>query len=568
MGRHRDEAGRRGISKGPVIAVGCVIVLVLAVLGWFQLRDRISDQGVAAAQTCVEGDAVLDVAADPDIATAVRTIADHYNETAPVIRDHCVRVSVTDASSESVGAALAGADGGQWAGPGPAPALWIPQSSVSLARLADTPGVVSGVPRSVAWSPVVLAVPDALRDGLTRAGIGWQDLARLQTDPESLPALGLPGWRTLGLALPPASDTTGLAGQAVTAAVTGAGTGPVTVAQAESQAATRQLTALGLGSRALGDVPPTAAEALTALAAQDNPSSGAFHAVAVTDAALTALGADNLSGYAPGGAGPVADHPAVVLGAGWVDETRSRAAAQFAEFLRAPEQSEVLTAAGFTTGAPDGSLAGADPAAANAVLTPLTAPATPRAATVLLDVSASMTQSDGSGTRLGNVSTALTEQLATAPDDSEVGLWLYSRGLDGVRPYRIAVPTGPLSQTRDRIDSALDSVRAGTATSTYPSVITAYDAAVSDYVAGRTNTILLVTDGPNDDYSLTSSQFLRAIAAASDPARPVRVDVIAIGENSDAATLQQLVDRTGGTMTTVPNAAGPELQQALATTLG
>lgn len=551
-----------------MIAAAVVIVLVLAVVGWFQLRDRISDQGVAAARTCVEGEAVLDVAADPDIAAPVRSIAERYNATAPVVRDHCVRVAVTDATSEVVGAALTGSGAGQWTGPGPAPALWIPQSSVSVARLADTPGMVSGAPKSVAYSPVVLAVPDALRDGLTRAGIGWQDLARLQADPESLPALGLPGWRSLGLALPPASDTTALAGEAVTAAVTEAGTGPVTEEQARSEPATTALTTLALGSRALGEIPSTAGDALTALDAQTNQAAGAFHAVPVTEVQLAALGADKLSAYAPGGAAPVADHPAVVVGAGWVDETHSRAAAEFAEFVRAPDQADLLTGAGFTTEAAAGSLAAADTAATNAVLAPLTAPATPRAATVLLDVSASMTQTDGDGTRLSNVTDALSEQLATSPDDSEVGLWLYSRGLDGSRPYRVAVATGPLSQTRDRIDSALDAIRAGTATSTYPSVITAYDTAVSEYVPGRTNSILLVTDGPNDDYSLTSAEFLRAIAAASDSARPVRVDVIAVGENSDAATLRRLADQTGGTMITVPDSSGPELQQSLTTVLG
>ena len=567
MGQHRDEERLRGVSRGPVIAAVSVLVVILAIVGWFQLRDRISDQGVAAAQTCVEGEVVLDIAADPDVAATVRAVADRYNATAPVVRDHCVQVSVADAPSDAVVTGLSQPDLSEWTGPVSAPALWVPQSSMAITRLTH-PEVVSGVSKSVAYSPVVLAVPDALRDGLTRARIGWQDLPRLQGDPKSLPELGLPGWGGLKLALAPAWESSALTGDSVAAAVAGAGTGPVTAEQAQSPSVTSALTTLARGSRVLGDLPPTAADGLTALAAQTDLAGGQFHAVPVTQQQLDALDATDVSGYAPAGAAPVADHPAVVVAAPWVDETRSRAAAQFAEYLRAPEQYDIVTGAGFTTTAPGGTLVPSDPATVAAMLAPITATASTRSTTVLLDVSASMTQTDGGATKLANVTGALAEQIDAAPDDSEVGLWLYSRGLDGNRPYRVAVATGPLSENRDDLESALGSVRAGTATSTYTSVITAYDTAVSEYSDGRTNSVLLVTDGPNDDTSITSAQFLRAVSEASDPGRPVQIDVIAVGENSDAATLQKLADQTGGTMRTVPDSSGPDFAQALQSTLG
>ncbi|MFD1813585.1 substrate-binding domain-containing protein [Rhodococcus gannanensis] len=565
MGFHRGDGERRGISRGPVIALASVIVLVLAVVGWIQLRDRVFDQGVAAAQTCVEGEAQLDVAVDPEFADLVGTVAEKYNESGPVVRDHCILVSVNPAPSDGVSAALATPGEAEWTGPGNPPALWIPQSAMSTGPLAANPGVVDGAPKPIAYSPVLLAVPDALRDGMKRAGIGWQDLPRLQSDPESLPELGLPGWGSLKLLVPPFWDSATLTGQAVAAAVTG--TAPLTAEAAASADARSALATLAAGSR-IGELSGTPGESVRDLAMQSDHAAAPFHAVPVTATQLADYDSSSVSGYSPAGATPVADHPAVILAAPWVDETRSRAAAQFSEYLRAPEQADIFTAAGLTTTPPEGSLAPADATTAAAVLAPLTESFTPRSATVLLDVSASMSRSDGSGTLLSNVSDTMTTVLDTLPDDTEVGLWLYSNGLDGSRPYRVAVATAPLGQTRDGIGNTLESTTPATATSTYRSVLAAYESAKSGHSNGSTNSVLLITDGPNDDTSMSSAQFLAAVTSATDPDHHVQVDVIMIGENSDRATLHQLSAITGGTLIAVPNASGPEFDSAVTRMLG
>ncbi|WFR71179.1 hypothetical protein P9209_18145 [Prescottella defluvii] len=109
MGQHRSDRRTRGVSKGPIIALVSVIVLVLGVVGWFQLRDHASSEGTAAAGACVEGDAVLHVTADPDIAPQIREFAARFSETRPVVRDHCVTVAVTDGASGTIAEALAAA---------------------------------------------------------------------------------------------------------------------------------------------------------------------------------------------------------------------------------------------------------------------------------------------------------------------------------------------------------------------------------------------------------------------------------------------------------------------------
>ncbi|MGW5151478.1 substrate-binding domain-containing protein [Rhodococcus koreensis] len=590
MGQHRGESRARGISKGPLIVLGLVVVLVLGVLGWFQLRDRINDQGAAAAGACVEGESVLAVAADPDIAPQLQTLADRYTETAPVIRDQCVSVTVTAVASDTVRDALSAGPDGPWdaATFGPRPALWIPSSSHSVKQVSAT-GVISGEARPLATSPVVLAVRTAFANAPGTAALDWKDLPSLQTGRDSLATLGLPGWGSLGLALPvgPGAESTEMAVEAVAAAVTGSSTGPVTEEQARSVPVTSALTDLALGYEAsTGTKPATTREALTALAAQGDPATSAIHAVATTEqqvyqALRDAPGAD-ITATMPKGPTPVADHPAAVLAGPSVDETQSRAAAQFAEFVRRPEQAQVLADAGFrveglarpddTTLAFPGfesTLLPADAAAAAELMQVIRNPISPRTSTILLDVSSSMGEREGTATRLANTTAALAAQVDRSPDSSNLGLWEYSTTLDGSRPYTTVVATGPLSAggftegtRRQALDARLAKAKSATGSSTYTSLEAAYKSAVDGYTPGRTNSVLLVTDGANDD-SVARADLLSAIAAASSTSKPVRIDVVTIGENPDLNTLQALADRTGGSLEKVTASDGAALPTAI-----
>ncbi|MFM1726287.1 substrate-binding domain-containing protein [Rhodococcus sp. PAM 2766] len=580
MGQHRSDRRTRGVSKGPVIALVSVIVLVFGVVGWFQLRDRASSQGTAAAGACVEGDIRLDVAADPDIAGPVRDLAARYTDTLPVVRDHCVSVQVHDATTTAVTEALAAAPDGPWNDEiGPAPALWIPASATAIDRLAGS-GVVDGTPKPLASSPVVVAAPEELALALTAAGTGWQNLPGLQTGNDSLDRIGLRGWGSLKLALP-AGPASAAALDAVAAATANVGAGPLDESQAGSPQVSTAIGALANGSTAIHDAPASTTDAVSLLAGQSAPASAAVHAVPVTEQQLYAAGDDarGLVAVAPAGATPVLDHPAAILAAPWVDETLGRAAAQFVDFLRRPEQAQHFVDAGFRVG--DRTPAATDrtpmpplgqvlapptgPAAARLAQT-FANPTVPQATTILLDVSGSMGYTDGDGTRLSNTVDALSARIAALPASSDVGLWVYSRGLDGSKPYLVKVPTGPLSDgdRKQRIETALRSLRPATATSTYASVIAAHASAVDGFVDGRPNSVLLVTDGPNDDTSTGTQKLTQALTGA---AHPVRIDVISIGENTDQDTLRSMADRTGGTLIAVPSTQGPALGDAFAKTL-
>lgn len=557
MGEHRGGSGARGISKGPILGVAAAVLVVGGFFGWKALGERIDDQGQQAAGTCVEGAQTVDVTADPSIAPQIEELGKRYTQTSPVVRDHCISVAVHGASSAATGAALAAGAQAPWddASLGPRPTLWIPTSTYNVAPLVGK-SVINGDPRSLATSPVVLAVSPTTATELTDHSAGWT----------SLPA-------DLVLALPAGSTETAMAAQAVAADTAGVGSGPVTTEHAKSARVTAALTARALQFQSLPSPPATTADALAALAAGAADSAAA---VPATEQAIAQSADEAMTAYSPAGSTPVADYPAVIVAGSGIDETASRAAAQFADFMRDPIQSQLFVGAGFRVDGQDLPELGAlPPAKISSTLVPASAeaaavvdgivanPVSPRSTTVLMDASASMGTEDGGSTRLAAVAAALNTQLSRSPDSSDIGLHQF--GPDGSAPERTLVAGGALSEQnrRETVPAALNALRASGKSTKYPALAAAYKAAVDGFDAGRTNSVLLITSGTADESTTTRTELLSAIAAAGNPARPVRVDVIVIGPSPDESTLQDVSDRTGGSLVRVDSASAPALATAV-----
>ncbi|WP_406275145.1 substrate-binding and VWA domain-containing protein [Nocardia sp. NBC_00881] len=531
MGTHRSGTRSRGVSKGPVIAVVAVALLVVFVVGWFQLRDRAADQDIAAAAECVEGPATLSVTADPDIASQVRAVADSYNATKPRVRDHCAQVEVTAQPSSAIVAAFT--SGTAWdRALGPQPALWIADSTRSIESMR-VPGLIEGTPVSVAGSPIVLAVPEDLRSALEQAQLGWADLPRLQQG--SLGELGLSGWGGLRMALP-SDDATLAAATAVGTAVSGAD--PLNAEAAQSGQVIAAVSGLAAGAPA---APDTAAALSILTGTQDAP----IHAVAATEQQLKAR--PGLAAFRPTGSAPMADYPAALMSGPWVDKTQNLIAGRFIDYLRAPSQAQNFLAAGFTT-APQSAAAAPPRAALDKLRATLANPVLGVRSTVLVDVSSSMATAEGGTTRLANVLAALNSTMTVMPPDFGLGVWTFGKNLDGTAPYQVQAATAPLTaDQRTKISTALNSVRPSEIRSdqAYPSLIAAYKSALAGYTPGHTNSVLLITDGPDDDSTVSGTKLAADIAAAIDRAHPVRIDVIVLGSGSQ--TLQGLAQQTGGT---------------------
>lgn len=81
MGRHRSESTSFSIAGWVIAAIIAAIVLIAGLIWWFGFRD---DEPQPQAQECIEGELTLPVAGD------AADLIGAYNDSDPVVRDHCV----------------------------------------------------------------------------------------------------------------------------------------------------------------------------------------------------------------------------------------------------------------------------------------------------------------------------------------------------------------------------------------------------------------------------------------------------------------------------------------------
>jgi hypothetical protein len=575
-GSHRAVAtGRRGVSLGVIAALVAVVVVVGAFILWRFFGDALSNRTDAAAARCVDGELAVAVVADPSIADKVQTLADTYNKSAAPVADRCVKVGVKPADPDQVVNGFIG----KWpAELGERPALWIPASTVSEARLEAAAGAQTvSDSRSLVSSPVLLAIRPQLKDALAQQN--WGTLPGLQTNPTALDGLDLPGWGPLRLALPLSgdSDASYLAAEAVAAASAPAGTPASSGAGAVN-------TLVG-GQPKLAD--NKASTAMDALLTATDPASAPVHAVVTTEQQLFQRAAsmpnakNAVALWLPPGPTAMADYPTVLLSGNWLSQEQVSAASEFARFMRKPEQLAELAKAGFRTegGTPPKSdvtsfapvsapLSVGDTAMRATLANALTAPADNPAVTIMLDQS--MPADEGGTSRLANVVAALKARLQALPANSAIGLWTFD-GVEG----RSEVKTGPLSdpvngQPRSAaLTSALNSQAAsGGGAVSFTTLRLIYDQTKANYRQGQANSILVITTGPHTDQSLDGQGLQTYIRGAFDPARPIAVNVIDFGSDSDRATWEAVAQASGGSYQNLASSAGPELTTAVTKFLG
>jgi Bacterial extracellular solute-binding protein len=575
-GSHRAVAtGRRGVSIGVIAALVAVVVLVGGFILWRFFGDALSHRTDAAAARCVDGELAVAVVADPSVADQVRKLADTYNRSAAPVADRCVKVGVKPADSDQVVNGFIG----KWpAELGERPALWIPASSVSEARLEGAAGAQTVTDsRSLVTSPVLLAVRPQLKDALAQQN--WGTLPGLQTDSTALDELNLTGWGPLRLSLPLSgdSDASYLAAEAVAAASAPPG--------APAGAGAGAVNTLVGNQPKLADT--KASTAMDAMLSATDPATAPVHAVVTTEQQLFQRAASmpdaktKVASWLPPGPTAIADYPTVLLSGNWLSQEQVSAASEFARFMRKPEQLAELAEAGFRTEggtppksdvtnfAPVGAPLSVGDAATRATLAnTLTAPVESPAVTIMLDQS--MPTDEGGKSRLANVVAALNARLQALPPSSAIGLWTFD-GTDG----RSEVHTGPLSdplngQPRSAaLTSALNSQYAsGGGAVSFTTLRLIYTDVMANYRQGQNNSILVITGGPHTDQSLDGPGLQQYIRGAFDQARPVAVNVIDFGTDSDRATWEAVAQASGGTYQNLGSSAGPELTTAISTFLG
>jgi len=598
-GRHvaRRHGGRRLVlTIGVLVAVVAVAVVVVTRTGGVSL--------VSGGSAGCEGRPIdLTVSSSPDKAALITDLAKSYAATNPVVRGRCVKVNVTAQEPSLVGQALAA--GWDPAVNGDEPDVWSPSSSSWLYLLAGLPNgkvLLEGPRRSVARSPVVIAMPRPMAEaiGWPDKTMSWTELLGLARDPEGWAKLGHPDWGPFKLGLtPPDRSTAGL--QSIlglqTALTEKARQDPLVTAAAAKgkQAAAEALQQIVLGGmvqfeRSVAHYADTSDALLQQLRQADGQGKAlgflsafpieeqevwAYNHGAVGDEAGEGKGTKpkvQLAAVYPSEGAPEADHPYVVLNTPRVDRDRQAAATDFLRYLREDSAQQrflrvgyrgIDSNRGFIGTEKDGLRSGQPspalqtPKAEDVGRTVRTWAALGQRGVVLsvMDVSGSMKEIvPGTGkSKLQIAVEATTLGLGLFGRDSEVGLWEFSRAINGGKDWRELVPIGPMNGTvngvprREALAKAHAAMRPQGDTGLYDTTLAGYRALKAKWQPDRINALVLVTDGINDDPgSLTLQQLIARLKQERDPERPIGIIAIAYGADAQIGILKQITDVTGG----------------------
>jgi hypothetical protein len=559
-GRHRMRNSIRGAG-----AIAAAMALVLVVVGaWFGYQQL--------AEPACTGQLRLNVHAAPEIEPAVREAAAQWAENGAAAEGVCVDVAVAAKDQADVAAILAGKHGVSLSGVGQAPGaaetpdVWIPDSSTWLQRLSkEAAGFAPTNNAPLGRSPVVVAMPQPVA-----ASVGWPDKKITWTD---LLKQVTTGTKLRTGIVEPTRDAAGLSGLLALGAAAGAAGG----AQAQ-QATTSALRALAAGRSTVrqdllakfprANDPATIASAISAAAlSEEDVMEYNAKQPPIPLAALyvepTPLSLDYPYAVMPG------IDPARVAAAEGLFKVlteasfKDRLAKQnlrgpdgtWGEGFSAPQGAPSPAGTPTSTASPaaGGTAAGGpDPAAISRALSTWTAITLPSRMLAVIDVSGSMLETvptANNATRAQVTLAAAQGGLDLFDESWAVGLWVFSTELVGARDYRELVPIGPLTSQRGQLKTALAGIapKRNGDTGLYDTVLAAYKAVQDGWEQGRVNSVVMLTDGKNEDANgITQEKLLADLKAAADPERPIQVVIIGIGTGVNRAELDAITKVTGG----------------------
>ncbi|MER6602733.1 substrate-binding and VWA domain-containing protein [Streptomyces parvus] len=566
MGRHslpdsHAAEGRRGHPstrrRRRTVAIATLLVLAVAT------GTAVAAKGglLSFSESCEDSAVHLSVVASPDIAPAVRSVAEQARADEVKADGRCLAVEVLARDAHKVAEALAAGD------TEPDFQVWLPDSDLWLERAK---GLGEGIPvspsDSVASSPVALAmVPSASRAlGWPRKTYTWAELVA--------GALGSDRVR-LGAA-DPARSATGLlalAGIGASSARQG-GDSDTRVAQTAKVLAERM-------SDGDAQVLETLARS-TSGAEEGNPKRN--QAVLISEQAAfahnaEATGAGKLDLFYPEDGTPLLDYPYTLVNEPRLSTAESRAALRFMNLLGDREARATFAEHGFRAG--DGSAEDSLVAAAGGRKPqPYAEPAAEAPSTEALQETLGMwtitvqsarltTVVDASGSmatlvpgrnqsRMDVTKESLIQALGQFTPNDEIGLWEFATTLDGEKDYRRLMETRRLGDPaagggthREKLTAAFAGLQPvpGGATGLYDTTLASYKEARSTYVKGKFNALVILTDGSNQDTNgISRSGLITELKELVDPERPVPVIAIAVGPDADRDEVAEIARVTGG----------------------
>lgn len=172
-------------------------------------------------------------------------------------------------------------------------------------------------------------------------------------------------------------------------------------------------------------------------------------------------------------------------------------------------------------------------------------------ALLLLDISGSMAERIPGMTQTRMQATAGFAEagIRSLPKGSDVGLWVFSTNLDGDKDYKEVVPVGPLRERGPQVVRELRRLPGSTRgdTGLYDSVLAAFRSASKHQVKDMLSSVIVFTDGRNDDPSgISRARLVSTLRREFKPAQPVTITLIGYGDGIDARELRQIAQVTNG----------------------
>jgi Ca-activated chloride channel homolog len=529
---------RRGRRRGRIVVLVVALLAVsgagaAAVYGPHRLLDAIP---LANSSSCTP--IAVRVTVAPSAADTVRRMLGPLQQPA---RNHdCVQAGVEpqDAAETVAGSAVLPPDR--------APDLWIPDSSLWVARVPRWPAIKVG---SLGSSPVVLATSRRVVDsrGWSRSAPSWAQVFG-SGQPVALPSpvdhveslVSLTSlWQSLG------------GGKRADQAVIGA-----------------EL----LAARTTDLDPATALVMAQADAATAPLVPASEQAVFATNRTLSGSG---LTAVYPVDGSPALDYPVLRIGlpatgSATVSARRRAAIDAVVARLTSPDALSLAASDGFRqSGSAGPKSAGVSPGPVKllpapsgqdmlTVLSRIATLAKPPRMLALVDVSLSMSaRLPGGVTRIELAAAAAGQGVDLLPDKASVGVWVFSTRIGGSHNFVELTPTQPLGtqatdghthrdQVHDAIKAAIGKLKPG-GTPLYDSVLAAVRAQRHDYDPTSVNSVVLFTDGANSGFGgISLTTLVRTLQQEADPQRPVAVFGIGIGPDVDTSALKQIAQATHG----------------------
>lgn len=554
-GRHRSSqavperrsGARLGIAAAVVLGIAAVVAVALLA---GQDSSDVAGSASPTSQTAAEcaDDVVVAVSVVPSMAGVVESVAATAQDEGTL--GPCVEVTVTPEESATVADAALTAESAS---------LWVADASLWAEDVNERLGeAVAENLGSMATSPLVVAASASTAQQLA------QQPAQQPADVPTVlwsQALGSP----VGLGIvDPETSSEGLATLATLGALLGGEPG-----EAPPEDLVRSYVGLSRG------VIPSVDQAMALL-----DGDGAAPLVATTEQSVLAhLGAADADSAGPAvvplypaPATTVFDYPVLRLNRPGEADGVDEAARALSQQLLSAEAVRLAQEAGFR--APDGAppdspetvdVAAQPPPTLDSLTLPVAQDAlrTWSAVTlearmlVVIDVSGSMDQDAGQGrTRIELARDASVAALRLYPDSAKIGLWAFSVLLDPPSDWTVLVDIGTLT---DEVDGATrrevllrqaDTLPGlvGGGTGLYDTTLGAFRTVRDDYDPARINSVVLLTDGRNEDdpIGINLATLLRTLRAEFDPAQPIPIITIGMGPDADIDRLRRISETTGG----------------------